>query len=264
MFRLLTWNVYHGALAGVTPAQRIAQIANFGAANGIDVILLQEVPQASLPGAASGEVAMAVNNCPLWGVINAAGAWGTYRYLYWRRETTNQAPALTNTADGYLFLVNPANFAAIVGGPGTPSTFAQVRWIGYLAPGNFLDIVGRYFRPPVGIRVSHGGHDYYIYNWHSEAAAVSATAALDCLELVMGVMPHSARRTVVAGDFNIRQVPGAYFVGWDDLAATYHQGHNVRRGLDHILGSTNVNSQLGHLLNFTSDAYHYPVCGNIT
>jgi hypothetical protein len=73
-----------------------------------------------------------------------------------------------------------------------------------------------------------------------------------------------SRFTRTPEGFNIRHVPQNYFVGWDDLAATYPQGNVNRRGLDHILCSTQVNARLAHQLGFRSDAYHYPVCGDVT
>ena len=45
----LTWNVYHGNIVGppaTTVQQRIANIVGVGIANNVDVICLQEVPQA--------------------------------------------------------------------------------------------------------------------------------------------------------------------------------------------------------------------------
>jgi hypothetical protein len=41
-------------------------------------------------------------------------------------------------------------------------------------------------------------------------------------------------------------------------------GGKTLRGLDHILSSKTLNARLATQLRFTSDAYHFPVCADVT
>ena len=106
-------------------------------------------------------------------------------------------------------------------------------------------------------------------NWHAEVGP-SAGWSVQILSALLGNARHQANSTVVAGDFNVRGDFGsvfgqqANFVNWDNIVSTYPGAADQQIwGLDHILTSTPSTIVLGQQLNFTSDAYHYPIACDV-
>lgn len=253
--RVLSWNIYHGTLNGITPGQRIGQICTLAMANGVDVICLQEVPQALLdatvPFGPVTAAAPVVANFP-------AGFTGGFAALQCLRETVPGPPApATETADGYLILYRLG-------------TFVGHQNFQYFAPASFVGPAGSRLRAPVEIELqANVGTSYRVMNWHAEVGP-SAGWSLQILSALLGNAQHQVMATVVAGDFNVRGDFGsvfgqqANFVNWDNIVASYPgaAGQTIG-GLDHILTSTPAAIALGAQLNFTSDAYHYPIACDV-
>jgi len=257
----LSWNVYHGAIGGVTPAQRIIQIVNVGMQNNVDVICLQECPQTLLdntigpfgtPGAAS----------PIVGALNAnAGGWNAYYSLRqaWSENNPNN-PNSAVTADGYLIFYRTATYA----GNGA---------FGYYQPNAFQDLIGNYLRPPVRIQLNlAAGGVVTVMDWHANIGAPQVASANAALNAGLGNGNAQPNLCVVLGDFNYGGPLNNLFAGigvpfpnWDDwfVNITNNAGQSIAAGLDHILTSQPAVSVLANVLTFKSDAYHYPLAVNV-
>ncbi|MGI9261837.1 MAG: endonuclease/exonuclease/phosphatase family protein [Woeseiaceae bacterium] len=253
--RILSWNVYHGTLNGVSPGQRIGQICSLALANGVDVICLQEVPQSLLDASVPFGIVTAA------APVNAefpAGFAGSFGALQCFRETVPGPPSpLTHTTDGYLVLYRLAGFVSY-------QNFQ------YFSPASFIGPAGSRLRCPVEVELqATSGVNVRILNWHAEVGP-SAGWSLQILSALLGDGRHQVMTTVVAGDFNVRgnfsSVFGqqANFVNWDNIVAIYPgaAGQQIW-GLDHILTSVPARIKLGAQLNFTSDSYHYPIACDV-
>lgn len=260
---VLTWNLYHGTygavppptIAGASPMDRLEHIATICHANVIDAICLQEVPQASLdPLVPFGVPAPAT---PVVATLNNVGGFlANYTVLQALAEDNPVAPQSTNTTDGYLILFRNAAF------PNGSNNF------GYFNPGAFVNAYGATLRPPVSVDLGLPGAagDITVMNWHAQTGPGAATSVV----ILNGIGNAAAQPnpTAIAGDFNVRgdlhSVFGgaANFVNWTNTVGVYPvAGINVT-GLDHVLTSTPGGPVLGAALNFTSDAYHYPIAAN--
>lgn len=253
--RILSWNVYHGTLNGVAPGQRIGQICTLAMANGVDVVCLQEVPQnlldATVPFGPVTPTAPIAADFP-------AGFAGSFAALQCLRETVPGPPApATQTTDGYLILYRLGSFVG-------HQNFQ------YFSPASFVGPAGSRLRSPIEVELqTNGGASYRVMNWHAEVGP-SAGWSLQILSALLGNAHHQAMSTVVAGDFNVRGDFGsvfgqqANFVNWDNIVATYPgaAGQQIW-GLDHILTSAPSAIVLAAQLDFTSDAYHYPIACDV-
>ena len=256
MPRYLSWNVYHGALGGITPSQRIQQIVTLGMANAVDVICLQEVPQAildpvvgfGLPGAAAPIVQNLNNNVANWGAY--------YALLQALAEDNPNGPNHANTSDGYLIFVRTATF----------NNYAN---FGYYHANQFVDLTGSTLRPPVSVDLTLApGGMVTVMNWHADVAAPQVVSALVALNNQLGNGNAQPHLTLVLGDYNYAGPLnnalagiGNPFPNWDDwhTVITDNVGNVIADGLDHILTSQPSQQALAGVLTFKSDAYHYPL-----
>lgn len=247
MARYLSWNVYHGTLAGVTPAQRIVAIVTVGMANNVDVICLQECPQAILdpavafgtPGAATPIVAALNAGVPGWAAhYSVRQAWS---------ENSPNNPNSAVTTDGYLIFFRTAAF---------PNNAA----FGYYQPNSFVDLIGNYLRPPVRINLNRAaGGVVTVMNWHANTGGPQVASAVSALNANLGNGNGQPNLTVVLGDFNYGGALNNLFAGlappfpnWDDwfVSITNNGGAPVANGLDHILTSQVSYQALPNVLTF--------------
>lgn len=256
--RFLSWNIYHGAIGGETPVDRIAAIVGLGLRNKIDVIALQEVPGAILdPRVGFGEPSGISFTRILDSRVN--GWKDQYQVVQALSENNPQGPHHSHTADGYVIFFNPDT-----AGKPEPGSF------GYYKPEEFKDLTGATLRPPVTVNLARAkGPTVTLMNWHADVATPQVTTALTVLHVLLGDAKKVKNPTLVLGDFNWagtvnRLLPDEYhpFPNWDDLSAKcWNWAKEIWvNGIDHILGSMNIDSILGkELSNIKSDAYHYPL-----
>lgn len=252
---VLTWILYHGTINNVTPMDRLTNIATICMNNNVDVICLQEVPQANLDaavqfGAPGPGAAVRV-------ALNGIGGFLTnYTVLQALSENNPTGTQQMTTADGYLIIYRNAAF------PGNWANFT------YYNAGNFTSLAGTSLRAPVRVDLTDGGGTVHtIMTWHADTGPNADRS----LQILNGLLPPAAQTgnpTTVVGDFNVRgDFSGVFggqpnFVGWTNIVATYPVPAGVlNSGLDHILTSRPANPVLANLLNFVSDAFHYPIAG---
>jgi hypothetical protein len=266
--RTLTWNLYHGALpagytpAGQTPMQRLQYIANLCNANNIDIVCLQEVRQADLDNTVGFGVPGAASN--VMGALGAvAGFLGAYTVLQAYDENNPTGAGATATSDGYLIMYRNATFPNPAGGQAWAN-------FGYYNAAQFQNQYGVYLRSPVMVDLTDaGGTVVGAMTWHAQSDAPGAGWSLEILDGLLGNANTYNNPMVLAGDFNVRGNFASVFGGaqnfpnWDNIVATYPgpggAGGPQISGLDHVLCSTNGNAIIANQLNFTSDAYHYPI-----
>ena len=258
MPRLLTWNIYNGALpappnVGATPMDRLAHIAGICVNNNIDITCLQEVPQADLDNTLNFG-----NPGPNTNVTNTlnnfAGFQGNFTVLQGYAENNPNLARASNTTDGYLIIYHNATFQ---NGNGQPI---------YYTPNQFRNQAGIYLRPPMMVDLIDNQNGITtVMNWHAETGP-DAERSVRILNHQLGRADNVANTTVVGGDFNVRRFNNVFptahhFIGWQHIQVTYCTlpGGVQTVGLDHILTSVPSNIILGNILNFTSDAYHYPI-----
>jgi hypothetical protein len=237
--RIITWNIYQGQIQGktingqpaVTPVQRLNIILQIAQANNVDAVFIQELPAGgALPA----------------GTVLPGG---------WQSATISEhqagaQPLCSNFNTTYGFFWNTATVN--VANP----VIARMNPL-------FTQITGCIMRTPVYLNMVSGGVNYTAYNWHNEAPNVDADRGLSLLAGRIGNAVNPPV-TVVAGDFNrtSAQVDQYFNNNWTDIVAAGPGGQN---GVDHILtNSQNGNGPiLGNVLDFTSDAYHWPIAGDI-
>jgi hypothetical protein len=260
----LTWNIYYGAIGANRPVDRLRNIAAFCLNNGVDLACLQEVPAGDLnlggfqgalaPPPNAGNAYMALASIP-----NFFPSYGTWAV---RDELAPQQPGwparVTNrSTGGYLFLYLRASLAITnVNGGGwyMPQSFRQPQT-------TFL------FRPPFELPFTEvpTGTALRVLNQHAEASANDAQASVICFDQAVGA-PNAP--TVICADLNVSDVNHVatqpLFGNFNDIVALYHVnvGQLQQQGVDHILVN-NANATappaINALLNFTSDAYHFPI-----
>ena len=225
-------------------------------ANNVDVICLQEIPQAILDGTVNfGTPAPGV---PILTALNAGVAgWAAYYSVRQAlRENNPNNPNSAVTTDGYLVFYRNATFA----GNGT---------FGYYQANSFVDLTGAYLRPPVYIDLNlAAGGVVRVMNWHANTGGPQVASAVSVLNASLGNAHGQPRPTLVLGDFNYGGPLNNLFAGiappfpnWDDwcVAITNNGGAPIAAGLDHILTSQQSFQALANVLTFKSDAYHYPL-----
>lgn len=234
--RVASWNVYHGAINGVTPQARMTNFAAYcwGLAQRVDIISFQEVP-----------IAMMAN---LPNVVNGTG----YNYLRAAGEYPAYPPGLppaTNMlGDGYAVLYNPARI--------TPVGIAAGGALPFIAPANFRIPGGlSQGRPPVGCdfqRTGNAAAVFHFADWHNETGAWADPAVVGLHNSYVPLGGNS----VIAGDFNVQAAAlGApRFPGWN---AIYNN-------VDFILTNRAVAAVEPALIgNYVSDA-HYAIMADVT
>jgi endonuclease/exonuclease/phosphatase family metal-dependent hydrolase len=255
---VLTWNIYHGTINNVTPMDRLAHIATLCQNNNVDIICLQEVPQNALDNQLANGFGIPNNGTNVMITLgNIVNFLNNYTVLQGYAEDNPNRPQATNTTDGYLIICRNATFRS---------------WdnLEYYQPENFLNQYSVYLRPPIKVDlVDNNNNTIVAMNWHAEANAPAAGWSLEILDALLPSAQQIPNNTVyvVAGDFNVRgNFSGVFgrqqnFIGWTNIVATYPGVNNNRtiQGLDHILTSVDSNPASGNQLNFTSDAYHYPI-----
>ncbi|MGX7826407.1 endonuclease/exonuclease/phosphatase family protein [Actinokineospora sp. 24-640] len=252
----LTWNVYHGTLPTSTPVQRVEKIVRLGVNHGVDVICLQECPQGILdsnvplgpPGPTTPFVRALDNAVPGWSAY--------YNVLQVYSQDNPNNPQWVNSTDGYLIFYRTAVFSGHAN-------------LGYYYPRNFQDPIGNHLRPPVRVdlRLAAGG-GVTVLDWHADTGGPQVACAVAVLNHLLGAAQNQPSPTAVCGDFNYagslnNLLQGAVthpFSRWDDSSVyiTDDQGQAFANGLDHILTSESSVFVLDNVLDFKSDAYHYP------
>lgn len=261
----ITWNVYKGAIGPSLPTHRIHTIAQIAVQNNVSVVCLQEVPIANigpLPYAAgtttqgppqpASAVMVALNAIPQF----AAQTWRVWGVA---SELSPLTPRVTaNPTGGYLFLYNTP---VLVRGVGLPHG-------AFFNPAAFRSPAGAYYRPPFALpfTVVVGGAPLTVMTQHAESHAVDARPSITILSQQIG---NPGVNTVICADLNVANVNAvanpALFPNWTDVVAGYTTivaNHQVQ-GLDHVLfsGAANVPA-INNQLNFTSDAFHFPVAAS--
>ncbi len=257
---ILTWNVYHGNIAGnppgmQTPMQRISMIANICDVNNIDIICLQEIPGGLLDPLVRFGVPAPGSPIPAGLPANVLA---DYTILQALSENNSNTPQATPTNDGYLILYRTAVFPGLVN-------------FDYFEEDDFKNLIGAFLRPPVEVQLTDvAGNTIHVMNWHAEADGGGAGWSLEILNSFIDNLMTGPPYTIVAGDFNVRGDFGTVFGGqanftnFDNVFATYPgAAGNTISGLDHILVNGNATPILEMLLNFRSDAYHYPIAAEI-
>lgn len=268
MTRALTWNLYHGTFnlpaptpAGASPLDRLAYIANIAQNIQMDIICLQEVPQATL----DAQVAFGVpaGGTPVLGqnaLGSVQGFLANYTVLQAYAENNPNQPRATNTTDGYLILFRKAAF------PGPGNGIPAWSNFNYYQPAQFANQYGAHLRPPVTLRLTDNAANVTsVLNWHAETGP-GAGWSLEILDQLVGNANNVPNPVVICGDYNVRgdfsSVFGNQqnFPNWTNVFAVYNGPGGIQiSGLDHILTSAPSGPVNGAQLQFTSDAYHYPI-----
>lgn len=252
----LNWNIYHGTLPTGTPTQRVEKIVRLGAGHGVDIICLQECPQSILdqnvalgqPGPTAPVVLALDNAVPGWS--------NYYTALQVFSQDNPNTPNWVNSKDGYLIFYRRAAFAGHAN-------------LGYYNAGAFRDPIGNYLRPPVTVDLRRAaGGSVTVLDWHADTGGPQVACVVAMLNRLLGQAQNQANPTVVCGDFNyagpidnlLQGVVAHPFSGWDDFSVsiTDNNGQAFANGVDHILTSQPSVSVLDNVLDFKSDAYHYP------
>ncbi|RKP52469.1 endonuclease/exonuclease/phosphatase family protein [Trinickia fusca] len=226
--RILSWNIYYGNVNGLTPVQRLNQIAVIAEQNNVDLVFLQEHP-------GSGSQFVDAN-----GLLTGANIPNGYQYSVFPEMAGNIANRVSASNRAYAVLSR--NTCAL----GAPAYFQQ---------NSFIQQVGSALRCPVTYQVVHNLTTYNFFNWHNEVGNMATFG--------MNAFTHLPlpQNTILVGDLNLTsaQINGyAFFNHWDDVVVT-----TPIQGVDHIMSRLACHPVMGGLLNFVSDANHYPIAADV-
>ena len=229
--RILTWNIYRGTINNYTinnlpasqPVQRMQIIMDIAIQNNVDVVVLQELPNDG-------------------GHFYAPQGWGIQTIA----EHASMQYACSSFNTLYAILWNTAT-TTTTNVQGTIQRFNQQ---------SFFLPTGCEMRAPVYLDLTCNGTAYRVFNWHNETGAWADTGVQILSQQAFGA------NTVIGGDFNRNYtVVNTYFNNtWTDIVGV----NGAINGVDHILSNVaNCNPVMGGLLDFTSDANHWPVAADI-
>ena len=216
--RVGTWNVFSkdpnsvntnsfpGSIAETL--RRINYIAQYSFNHGIDIVVLQEIPNSTNRRLASDLRALKTNpNAPILSSYNKTGLTkliGNYNYEVVESEypTPNTPNNNKQTTDGYLILYNSKTIKNIT----TPT---------FYYPGNFVDqATGTQYRPPVYFNFQDiPGNVYNLLTWHNEVNDYNGiphqnTAANNTVNILDNVLTnidpnYRTNQYILLGDLNV-------------------------------------------------------------
>ncbi|MEI3650784.1 MAG: bluetail domain-containing putative surface protein [Dolichospermum lemmermannii FEM_B0920] len=217
--RVGTWNVFSkdsnsvntnsfpGSIAETL--RRINYIAQYSFNYGIDIVVLQEIPNSTNRRLASDLRALKTNpNAPILSSYDKTGLTkliGNYNYEVVESEypTPNILNNNKQTTDGYLILYNSNTIKNIT----TPT---------FYYPGNFVDqATGTQYRPPVYFKFQDiPGNVYNLLTWHNEVNDYNGiphqnTAANNTVNILDNVLKnidpnYQTNQYILLGDLNVR------------------------------------------------------------
>ncbi len=230
--RVLSWNMYYGNINNTSPAQRFEQILRIASQNDVDIVFLQEHP-----GITSGFT----NNAGLLHLNNPIPP--NYAYAVF--------PEMANHIGNRLSLSNRAY--AIVW-----KNTCNLNAVAYFNQNHFVNhpALGSHLRCPVQYQIRYNRRDYNFFNWHNE---VGNAAQVGLNIFTQHQLPAN---TVLVGDLNLtaHQVNQfAFFNNWDDVVVD----DDYIEGVDHIMSPLPCVPVLGMILDFVSDANHFPIAADI-
>ncbi|MBS9390375.1 MAG: hypothetical protein HEQ33_16360 [Dolichospermum sp. WA123] len=216
--RVGTWNVFSkdsnsvntnsfpGSIAETL--RRINYIAQYSFNYGIDIVVLQEIPNSTNRRLASDLRALKTNpNAPILSSYDKTGLTkliGNYNYEVVESEypTPNILNNNKQTTDGYLILYNSNTIKNIT----TPT---------FYYPGNFVDqATGTQYRPPVYFKFQDiPGNVYNLLTWHNEVNDYNRiphqnTAANNTVNILDNVLTnidpnYRTNQYILLGDLNV-------------------------------------------------------------
>jgi len=225
--RVLTWNIYRGTIPYYTINGQAAATPDERLNIIMDIAVQNNVD------------VVVLQELPFGFVVNPPHGWNAATI----EEHPSMQYACSSFNTTYAFIWNAA----------TVQSYGNIQ---YFNPETFVLPTGCLLRAPVFIEVTHNQTNYQLFNWHNETGNWGDSG----LEILSQQQFYA--NTVIGADFNANyQHVDWYFNNqWVDVTGV----NGTIDGVDHIL--TNVlqtNPVLGNELDFTSDAYHWPVAADI-
>ncbi|MFK8046023.1 MAG: hypothetical protein AB8B72_11045 [Crocinitomicaceae bacterium] len=230
--KTLSWNMYYGSVHQTTPCQRFNRIMTIANTFQVDLVFLQEHP--GLSSQLTDQTGRLHGISPIPSDYNYHVIPEMDHYITDRVSASNRA---------YALLIKNT---------------CQLSDVGYFNQSQFVNHpkLRSYLRCPVHYKIKHLGITYNIFNWHNEIGNLAKTGMKI---FTRQTMPNN---TILLGDLNltVNQINRiSFFNHWYDIVVNTMQIH----GVDHILSKQLSHPVLGNVLDFTSDANHFPIAGDI-
>jgi endonuclease/exonuclease/phosphatase family metal-dependent hydrolase len=232
IMRILTWNLYRGTrnghqihgLPAATPVERLNLILDLADHNGVDIVVLQELPRGG--------------NLPI-GTIVPNG---------WRSATISEHDAEVT--------VMAASFNATYGIFWRHATTRSDGNINRFIPNQFVLLTGARLRAPVYLEMRHNEVEFTLFNWHND----TGNWANDGLQIFAS--RNLPTNTIIAGDFNRKRndISSSFDNAWSHVVGV----NGTIRGVDHLLTTIgDLHPTMEGMLDFVSDSNHWPLAADI-